>query len=111
MRSDNWWMYNEEDPFEEMARQFVDSMGAPFTVTMEHFYWAYVDWLDEETNWPTAEWMLECEKLYVPSEQKSFDNMFKRAVFSRFIRREKRGQTRPPWILPATPEQLQQADV
>ena len=109
MQEENWFEHFDESPYERVSRLVPDSFGSPIAVSLHRVSWAYLDWIDETYNSSSDSFFTENHKLYDPREG-DFDSLIEEAVYSTYLKREKRNLPRPPWCAPAMPFEYQDVD-
>lgn len=101
-KTENWWNYFDEDPYEVIGRQYLGLFDETITVRLSRINWAYLDWLKSELKGDIPRFIKDVEKLSRP-EHGNRDDAFAGGVRSVFLRYERDGRPRPPWCSPADP--------
>ncbi|MHC5656327.1 hypothetical protein [Stappia sp. ICDLI1TA098] len=96
-----WFDYFDTDPYEVEGRYIEDAIGAKRILKMWRIAWAYVDWLAEVEGCDTAQFFKDNDINYRPEDGCYHDMLFG-ALYTAFVRREKKGLPRPDWMPPAT---------
>ncbi|WP_306129707.1 hypothetical protein [Roseovarius sp. MMSF_3350] len=103
MESEKWWDYFDEEPYEKVGRKIKGVFEHEMTVCLARISWAYLDWLEENSGAKIWKFFIDNELAHRP-DMTNFDDWMEQAVYGTFLRREKRGEPRPPWCPPADPK-------
>ncbi|WP_417261456.1 hypothetical protein [Celeribacter sp.] len=103
MQEKTWYDYFDEDPDEEIGRNIEGVFGEPSLVVLPRIYWAYVDWLNNETGGGIRDFFLKLESVPIPIEA-CRNEAYKNTIYYNYLKREKKNLSRPPWCPAAAPE-------
>jgi len=104
MRYETWWDYFDEDPYEKVGRSVPGAFGQPMTVQLTRIAWAYLDWLKEQPECDVDQFFITNDRLRTETDGCLHACMEGNVQYA-FLRREKLGAARPPWLPPASPSE------
>lgn len=99
-----WWDFYTEDPYEILGRYVPNAFGQQVIVEMPRISWTYLDWLDETEGTDDGQFFIDNDQVHLESDE-PFSAWMEGAVKTLFLRRERSGSPRPPWLAPAYPEE------
>ena len=102
MNSEPWWDYFNEDPYEKIGRYVPDQFGHNTIIHLTRIGWEYVDWLARVEGCDMDQFFVDNDTVRLASDGCKHSWM-QGAVFTCFLRRERKGLPRPAWLLPALP--------
>jgi hypothetical protein len=105
MTEKTWWDYFDEDPREEIGRNVEGVFGEPVLVIMPRVFWAYLDWMETELKGDVRSFFIECEAVRSPVHG-CITAAYQNAVYQNFLKRERKGLSRPPWCPALAPHEL-----
>ena len=105
MKSETWWDYFDEDPYEKIGRFVTGAFGQPMIVSLSRISWAYLDWLDQTEGSDDDRFFIENDRIRLESDG-SIDDWMEGAVRTLYLRRERSGSPRPPWCPPGNPAEF-----
>ena len=95
-----WWDYYSEDPYEKIGRYVPDAFGNPTIIQLTRIAWTYLDWLHETEDSQIDLFFTSNDLARLP-EDGCIHAWMEGAVKTGFLRRERKGLPRPPWLTPA----------
>lgn len=99
----NWWTYFDEDPYERIGRYVTDGFGQRVIVHMPRVSWAYLDWLEENTEGTDIPQFFIDNDIIRLENDGSIHDWMEGAVRTAYLRRERNGLPRPDWCPAANP--------
>lgn len=102
MRSETWWDYFDEDPYEKVGRYMPSALGHLVTFELDRVSWAYLDWLAAEDGCDIEKLFIDNDLIWRP-EDGCRSSWMEGAVRKGYLWREKHGLPRPAWCPPANP--------
>ncbi|MEE4212426.1 MAG: hypothetical protein V2I43_24545 [Parvularcula sp.] len=100
MKSETWWDYFDEDPYEKIGRYVPNAFGKKEVVQLTRIAWAYLDWLEKEEGCDIDRFFARNDRLRTEADGCLHACMEGNVEFA-FLRREKLGAKRPSWLPPA----------
>lgn len=102
MNSETWWDYFDEDPYEKVGRFVPNAFGTKMAVNLTRIGWEYVDWLTNVEGCNMDQFFIDNDQVRLPTDGCVHEWM-QGAVYTCFLRRERKGYRRPAWLQPALP--------
>jgi len=105
MNFGTWWSEYDDDPFEHIGRTIIGAMGQEMQVVMPRMTWAYIDWLVDVEGCDVEQFFKDADAIYNPAIDGNYSYMMECGINTAFLRRERKGLSRPGWLRAAHPDE------